>query len=191
MQKMSLSSSLGATLFESTNEPFKRYGESGSPDELDQAIRYAQQAVDSTPSNDPKRTKYLADLGTGYYTRFVTYRKEPSDVESAISALDQSVKLTPADDPEHAHRLVQPGDALLLRFNDKSLDTNPHDVERAVKLHELALKATAPDDQLHAITLVALGDTLTTRFGADENGYRHQRSRSRDQMERRRIESRQ
>jgi len=125
MQKMSLSSSLGATLFESTNEPFKRYGESGSSDELDQAIRYAQQAVDSTPSNDPKRTKYLADLRTGYYARFVTYRKEPSDAESAISTLDQSVKLTPADDPEHAHRLVQLGNALLLRFNDKSLDTNP------------------------------------------------------------------
>lgn len=73
----------------------------GGTADLEDAIRAAQQAVDSTPEDHPDQAGYLNNL-ENMLSRQHERTSEMADLEDAIRAAQRVVESTPEDHPERA-----------------------------------------------------------------------------------------
>ena len=76
-----------------------RFARTGREADLEEAIRFFQQAVKATPPDSPDLPGRLDNLGMGLRDRFERTGRE-ADLEEAIRVSQQAVKATPPDSPD-------------------------------------------------------------------------------------------
>lgn len=112
-----------------------RYRESGSLDDLREAIDLAKQAVDATPVGYPDRAEFLASLGSRIGYRFAR-DGQIEDLETAIQFTQQAIDATSKESPWRAQYLGNLGDLL----RDKYAHTNSiSDLEEAISCHHAVI----------------------------------------------------
>ena len=84
-------------------------------DDLEEAIRLARQAVDTTPGDHPNLAAYLSNLGTKLSHQYKRTGKI-DNLEEAIQVAQQAVKVTPQDHPDLAGFLNNLGNKLESRY---------------------------------------------------------------------------
>ncbi|KAI9782887.1 MAG: hypothetical protein M1816_001668 [Peltula sp. TS41687] len=128
--------------------------------DLEQAIRYLQQAVGATPADHPERAKRLNSLGAGYGNRFQR-TGQMTDLEQAIRYVQQAVGATPADHPYRASYLNNLGGGYRERFQRTGQMT---DLEQAIRYLQQAVEATPADHPDRSSRLNNLGIGYGVRF---------------------------
>ena len=116
-------------------------------DDLDRAIMTNEQAIVSTPEDNPNHAKYLNNLGNALQSRFER-TGSMDDLNRAITTTEQAVASTPEDDPNRGGMLNNLGNALQSRFERTgSMD----DLNRAITTNEQAVASTPEDNPYHAM----------------------------------------
>ncbi|KAI9863865.1 MAG: hypothetical protein M1813_003517 [Trichoglossum hirsutum] len=143
-----------------------RFERTGNMEDLEEAIRKAEQAVKATPEGHPDLATWLSNLGNMLERRFErTGRME--DLEEAVHKASQAVKATPKGHPDLASMLGNLSKKLGSRFEQTG---SMEDLEEAIRMAQQALKAT-PDGHpdLTAMMLSNLSNMLGSRFGQTGN----------------------
>ncbi|PMD63284.1 uncharacterized protein K444DRAFT_661309 [Hyaloscypha bicolor E] len=136
------------------------YSRVGDMGDLDEAIRFAWQAVDLTPNNHPDRVKYLDNLGSRLGDRYI--RTEAiSELEESIQIARRVVKSTPKDHPDLPRYLG----TLSARLDDKHIRTGATlDLEEAIQLSKQIIGATSDDHPNRTMYLSNLGNQLNNKY---------------------------
>jgi tetratricopeptide (TPR) repeat protein len=96
-------------------EFWDRFENTGQLADLDQAIQYFRQALDSISADNLERREYLGNLGLGFEDRFLTTR-EMADLEQSIQYHQQALEATQANDPKRLGYLGSLGAGYQYRF---------------------------------------------------------------------------
>jgi CHAT domain-containing protein/tetratricopeptide (TPR) repeat protein len=140
----------------------EEYETSEDPDDLDQAIKLLEQAVEIAPEDSIDNRHHYADLGEAYSQRF----RSPEDNDRAIGCFERALTFYPDDRPGKADTLNQLGRALTYRF---SLSGDGVDISRAVETLEKSLALNQPDTSEEVQVMVALVNALNLRYIAETN----------------------
>ena len=107
----------------------------GGLEDLEEAIRVYQQAVQRTPPTRPTCPCYLNNLGNGLRDRYArTGRLE--DLEEAIRVYQQAVQRTPPDSPDLPCHLNNLGNGLRDRY---ARTGRLEDLEEAIRVYQQAV----------------------------------------------------
>lgn len=147
---------LGAIFHDLADTFRERFDQFGLLDDLQNAIRAAEQAVGVTPLEDPDWIARVSNLGCYYSMRFDCLGGL-DDLASAIQTNEQVVAATPLDDPERGGRLCNLSYAFHSRFQRLGDEV---DIQMAVSASEQAV-ATNTD---RAAALSVLSVMLNARF---------------------------
>ena len=132
----------------------------GQVDDLTQAIRAFEQAVESTPPDLPRLPGLLGNLGIGLKYRYER-TGELSDLERAIQAWERAVESTPPDSPDLVVLLNNLGGGLITRYG---LTGQLVDLEQAIRTWERAVDSTPPDSPHLSMCIANLGAGLKYRY---------------------------
>lgn len=124
------------------------------------AIQHIQQAVATTPEDEPDQADRLESLGLGYRERFLRKGLE-EDLDIAIQHLQQAVDITPEDHSDRAGRLQSLGLVYRDRFPRKGLE---EDLDTAIRHFQEAVNTTPEDHSVRAGRLHHLGLGYRDRF---------------------------
>ncbi|KAH7131154.1 CHAT domain-containing protein [Dactylonectria macrodidyma] len=128
--------------------------------DLEEAIRTARQAVDSTPDDHPDRAGRLNNLGTKLGQRYGR-TGEMVDLEEAIRTARQAVDSTPDDHPHRAAWSNNLGNKLESRYERTG---EMADLEEAIRTARQAVDSTPGDHPHRAARLNNLGNKLGRRY---------------------------
>jgi tetratricopeptide (TPR) repeat protein len=133
----------------------------GQAADLDEAVRYYREALDSARRNDPQRPLYWSNLGLALVKKGRRGR-HPELVDEAVAAARQAAELAPRSSELRVTALRQLSDALRLRA-----ELGGAGLEEAVA----ALREAAADAPLdlpdRPALLLRVGTTLVASFGRD------------------------
>ncbi|KAL5093247.1 hypothetical protein Trisim1_011052 [Trichoderma cf. simile WF8] len=142
-----------------------RFRQTGSTDDLNQAISILGEVVDATPHNDPQRAGYLSNLGIQLKSRF-EQKGSIEDLNQAISILSEAVDVMPHDHSFRAGCLCNLGAGLSQRFDwMESID----DLDRALDVAREAVNLTPHNHPDHFHYLANYGAALGKRFRRTES----------------------
>lgn len=100
--------------------------------DLEQALRYAQEALAPTPDDHSNRAGRLNNLSVSLKSRYGR-TGSMDDLERALSCRKEALTATPGDHPDQAIRLNNPRNRFRVRYRLKG---NVEDNERSVRLFE-------------------------------------------------------
>ncbi|KAK4244031.1 CHAT domain-containing protein [Corynascus novoguineensis] len=135
---------------------WSRYERTGEMADLEEAIRMARQAVESTPHDHQDRSRWMSNLGNKLQRRYKR-TGEMADLEEAIEMARQAVESTPHDHPDRARLMNNLG----IMFKSRYERTGEiADLEEAIEMARQAVKSTPYDHPDRARCLNNLGDKL-------------------------------
>jgi tetratricopeptide (TPR) repeat protein len=137
-----------------------RYERTGKMADLEEAIRTARQAVNSTPPNHAGQALYLHSLGFMLLRRFER-TGENADLEEAITTARQAVDSTPAGHADRAIYLNNLSTSLGLWYKRTG---KMADLEEAITTARQAVNSTPPNHADWAAMLNNLGNMLESRY---------------------------
>jgi tetratricopeptide (TPR) repeat protein len=130
-----------------------RFEQTGSINDLNQAITMYEQAISSMPKDHPSCAVHFNNLGDALQRRF-GHTGLTEDLDRAIKMNEQAVLSTPDDHPIRAMYVNNFGSALQSRFEQReSMD----DLERAIKMKEdaVAVRTARPSIRIRAADSVS------------------------------------
>ncbi|KAH9931562.1 CHAT domain-containing protein [Fomitopsis serialis] len=130
--------------------------------DLHDAIKALNQAVELTPSGLAHLQKRRYNLGNAYSQRYQRLH-DPRDVDCAISEFDASLKLLPEGHADQPLCLSQLAEALTAKFEATS---SVEDIDRAIYLSLGALDAVKRGDYRRRSMLSHLAKSYISRFEA-------------------------
>ncbi|VDB87837.1 unnamed protein product [Peniophora sp. CBMAI 1063] len=131
-----------------------------SLDDLDEAVRAFQRAIDVSSDEDPRMPELVYRLGLCRFDRF-ELNDEIHELEDAVTAFCCAVELMSDDHPDKLYALSSYGGSLNTRFERMH---EPEDIDRALIAFENALELV-PKGSLDRIEFLhAMGDAFETRF---------------------------
>ncbi|KAH6883524.1 CHAT domain-containing protein [Thelonectria olida] len=128
--------------------------------DLEDAIRTARQAVESTPANHPDQAGYLNNFGN-LLGRQYERTGEMKDLEDAIQTARQAVESTPANHLNRTGRLTNLGNLLGLRYERTG---EMRDLEDAIQTARQAVESMPANHPDRAACLNNLGDQLSLQY---------------------------
>ncbi|MGX9884495.1 CHAT domain-containing protein [Streptomyces sp. NPDC002276] len=136
-----------------------RFEAVGSRPDLEEGIRGAQAAVDTSPPTDPD---HFRNLRTFARAMLVSYRmsNDPDALRAAVDAHQQVVNLIPPGSEERAGILTDMVGLLLEQYQSLG-ETSA--LESAISTAHAAVVAADPDSDTHGSALAALGAALVQR----------------------------
>ncbi|KAL6228871.1 CHAT domain-containing protein [Aspergillus navahoensis] len=137
-----------------------RYNQTERIDDLEEAIRTAQKAVNSTPEDHPDLANRLNTLANGLFCRYNRIG-QTNDLEEAIWAAQRAVNSTPEDHPDLASLLNTLANSLSDRYNRTG---RIDDLEKAIRTAQKAVDLTPEDHPRLAIWLNTLANMLSDRY---------------------------
>lgn len=137
-----------------------RFEVSGSLQDLEEAIRRAEEGLPQTLPNHPDRARILTNLGSMLEKRGQRLG-DPNDLDQAIVRTEEALTATPLDDPDRARTLSNLG--LQLRSRYERLGAMD-DLERAIARAQEALAATHPQNPDRALILENLCNMFESRY---------------------------
>ncbi|KDN46878.1 hypothetical protein RSAG8_03955, partial [Rhizoctonia solani AG-8 WAC10335] len=144
-------------LAETHHDRFRRLNEVA---DIEKAIEYGADALDSTPADDPELRSRLTSLGSSYYDRFQRLG-ELDDIEKSIQYDTRALDLTPEDHPHMPSRLASLGSSYYDRFQRLGeLD----DIEKSIQYETRALDLTPSDHPRLPSRHQSLAHTQFTQF---------------------------
>ncbi|KAJ5151471.1 Tetratricopeptide-like helical [Penicillium canariense] len=137
-----------------------RYDRTGNSDDLQNAVRHAQRAVDTTPEDHPGLPSWLNTLAINLLTRY-NRAGDLNDLQNAVRHAQRAVDITPGDHPDLASWLNNLANKFLARYSQtRDLD----DLEMAVQYAQRAVDTIPKDHPKAASCLSNLANTLLTRY---------------------------
>ncbi|MFF1839464.1 hypothetical protein ACFVXE_35635 [Streptomyces sp. NPDC058231] len=151
----------------------KRFGRTGDPADLDEAIAMGREVVRAIPADHPDRAKYLSNLGLTLYFRFDRTRDQ-KDLDAAAFAWTEALAAVSAAPS------VRIGAAWVMARLFARVDAGiaADAAEAAVRLlPEVTLRQVGRGDQQHALSRFAglAGDAAALAL-ADPRGTRQERA---------------
>lgn len=138
----------------------RRFGLTGSVDDLNQAIGFLNKAVDAVNSNNPERVTTLNHFAILLEMRFSRTRSL-DDLNQAISILSELIHATLHDESERCDLLINLGNFLGKRFQRTGLIDDLH---QAISVMSEAVDTMPHDDPDRVLSLNGLGTWLGQRF---------------------------
>jgi len=137
-----------------------RFEETKSTHDLERAIFLCQDALKSTPGDDPVYAVRLHTLGSVF---IILFRRSGMlvPIDRAVTAFERSLTLTPKEHPARAQRLGSLGSALHCRFLKKASE---EDLQRAIDVIEECLDLSQTKDPNLATHLSYMADALKSRY---------------------------
>ncbi|KAJ5210187.1 Tetratricopeptide-like helical [Penicillium cf. griseofulvum] len=129
-------------------------------DELQEAVRLAQTALDATPEHHPDLPLRLGSLA---YALAAQYNRTGNleDLQEAVRLSRAAVNATPDDDPDLPHWIGELGTHLLARH---SRTGDLSDLQDAVDLIRRCVDGTPKDNEYLATRLNSLANALSARY---------------------------
>ncbi|KIM40791.1 hypothetical protein M413DRAFT_412983 [Hebeloma cylindrosporum] len=137
----------------------------GDLQNVDHAIYYFKQAVESTPSDHADLPSLLSSLGNSYSSRF-EQTGNLQDINYAITHHQHAVQSSSFGNIYHPGWLNDLGNSYLLRFKHIG---DLQDVDHAIYYYKQAMESTPSDDADLPTLLSNLGNSYATRFGHTGN----------------------
>ncbi|RPA95246.1 hypothetical protein L873DRAFT_1846115 [Choiromyces venosus 120613-1] len=136
---------------------FERIGDLG---DLQKAIKHGEEAIATTPRDDPNRAAFYLNLGSMFCRRFKRIG-DFDDLQKAIESTEEALAATP---PHHPHRATICNN-LGTWFSTKFERIGDlEDLQKTIEHCEAAV-ATIPQDHPHRVILhVNLGNGFSMRF---------------------------
>jgi CHAT domain-containing protein len=136
------------------------YWTQGRAADLERALTFCTEALDTTPPDSPDRPSILNNLGNGLRARYARSGRL-DDLDAAIAAYEQALDTTPPDSPDRPGYLNNLGNGLRARYaRSGRLD----DLDAAIAAYEQALDTTPPDSPDRSGYLNNLGNGLRVRY---------------------------
>ena len=137
-----------------------RFERTKSTHDLERAFFLCQDALKSTPGDDPIYATRLHILGSVFKTLFQRSGVFIA-IDRAVTAFERSLSLTPKDHVARAQRLGSLGSALHYRFLKQ---TSEDDLSRAIDVIKECLALSQPNDPNLPRRLSYMADTLKSRY---------------------------
>ncbi|MFD8005216.1 CHAT domain-containing protein [Streptomyces mirabilis] len=118
-----------------------RFERLADPADLEAAVTYGQQALDTTPADYPDRAAVMTSLGLARRLRFQAGGPQ-DDMEAAVQLARSAVDAVPVNAPERGSLLSNLGVALRVRFVATGA---PEDLEAAVQAGRSSVESVAPE----------------------------------------------
>jgi len=128
--------------------------------DLEDAIAACEEAVYTTPPDDPQRILTLYNLGDVLEQRY-DHRHESSDLDRGIGLLREALTLDPPTPQDKAMALTSLGDKLQSRFERSRLS---RDLDEAIEHSEEALRVLPAGHTYRHVVLDNLGNKYSLRF---------------------------
>ncbi|KAK3938436.1 CHAT domain-containing protein [Diplogelasinospora grovesii] len=128
-------------------------------EDLEQAIRRAQEAVALTHWRHPKRASYLNGLGNAWAWKY-RRTKDPADICQAIFYLELAIDFSPPNLPDRLSWLSNLGTISSWRYEQTGALS---DLEYAISRTEQAMKTMPDNHPNRALSHSSLGDLLCCR----------------------------
>ncbi len=109
---------------------------SGNRDDLDRAVEWSREALDSLPAGHADRVAYSTNLANALMARY-TRTGDADDLEAAVRTHREAVAATPADDLRRPMHLANLGSAVRLRFSQSG---SPADLDEAITCAREAIR---------------------------------------------------
>ena len=137
-----------------------RYKREGRLEDLTQAIKYSQKAVDLTPDGNPNRATLLNNLSNRLSTR---YKREEKleDLTQIIKYSQETVDLTSDNNPDRAGRLNNLSNRLSTRYEREG---KLEDLIQTIKYSQEVVDLTPNTNPDRAALLNNLSNHLSTRY---------------------------
>lgn len=141
-----------------------RYDVYADPQDLVEAIKLLNDAVERTDASDPNRPVRLMNLATALARRFDA-TNQPADINTAITDMTLVVDSTAVDDPRLAHRLSNLARMYLMRSVHGNVDRDiSQDADSAVSWAQQALAVADPVARSNGRIEEQAAATLTHRY---------------------------
>ncbi|RPA89051.1 hypothetical protein L873DRAFT_1796342 [Choiromyces venosus 120613-1] len=139
----------------------RRFDRMGDVEDLQQAIKYGEDALAATPHDHPNRAIWCSNIGLYLLQRFERMG-DVEDLQQAIKYGRDALAATPHDDSGRAALCGNVGLWLSKRFGRMG---DVEDLQQAIKYGEDALAATSHDHPHRALWCNNVGLFLWERFG--------------------------
>ncbi|KAK2931918.1 hypothetical protein FoTM2_009436 [Fusarium oxysporum f. sp. vasinfectum] len=143
---------------------YERYMQTGSRDDISNAIDSAKQGIDLANDSNPWLTQWLNNLGVFLETRYQR-TGEMKDLEEAIKVVRQAVESTPNGHSDLAAMLSNLGNEVETRYERTG---EMKDLEEAIQIARRAVESTPNDHPDLATWLNNLGVLLASRYERTE-----------------------
>lgn len=146
-------------LCDTTEDLMNDYHETGCTEDLEGALRAAQELVADLPAHHPERPKWLHNLGTILWERYERFGSL-DNLEESICEAREAVKLTPKEHPNHIAWLDGLGVGLRSRYTELGA---MEDLDEGIDVAKVVVARTQSNDPARAIRLNNLGHLLHSR----------------------------
>ena len=143
-----------------------RYARQGKPEDLAQAIKYNQEAIDLTPIDNPTRATRLINLSNYLSTRYESEQRL-EDLNQAIKYTQEAVDLTSTSDLERierAHCINNLSIHLGIRY---IREKKPEDLAQAIEYGQEVVGMTPAENPKRASRLNNFSINLITRYESE------------------------
>ena len=143
-----------------------RYARQGKPEDLAQAIKYNQEAIDLTPIDNPTRANQLINLSNYLSTRYESEQRL-EDLNQAIKYTQEAVDLTSTSDLERIER-ARCINNLSTHLGTRYIrEKKPEDIAQAIEYGQEVVGMTPAENPNRASRLNNFSINLTNRYESE------------------------
>jgi tetratricopeptide (TPR) repeat protein len=147
----------------------RRFDRTGHLDDIDEAVRATEQALEALRASDSTPVSLVAalqrNLGIARRTRYIL-DPDPDRLSEVVETFRAALDLIPSSDPGRFRDLSNLANSLADRHDQLG---DPGDLDKAIELYETALKETPGSGEERELIALNLGAALAARYRRDHN----------------------